>query len=129
MPAFDAYRFFQSRCVMPAFLVTLTAFGAVGCTSGSSTQTDSRMVPSVRGFVLPGDDARAAQMMAGLAQPGSDFGPFAGRSDGKIGLDPTAGEKFEDRYERRILDRQFTSLGRPFIVYQDSTRSISSISR
>jgi hypothetical protein len=67
--------------------------------------------------------------MAGLAQPGSDFGPFSGRSDRKIGLNPSAGEKFEDQYDRRILDRQFTSLGRPFNIYQDTTRSISRVSR
>jgi hypothetical protein len=67
--------------------------------------------------------------MAGLAQPGSDFGPFSGRSDEKIGLNPSAGEKFEDQYDRRILDRQFSSLGRPFNIYQDTTRSISRVSR
>jgi hypothetical protein len=67
--------------------------------------------------------------MAVLAEPGSDLGPFSGRRDGKMALEPTAGEKFEDQNDRRNLDRQFTSLGRPFNVYQDTTRSISRVSR
>lgn len=110
-------------------MLLFTALGLVGCTSSGSSHEQIRMIPSSRGFVLPGDEARAAQLMAGLAEPGSDFGPFSGRSDGKMALDPTAGEKFDDQYDRRILDRQFTSLGRPFNVYQDTTRSISRVSR
>ena len=118
-----------SRCFTALLVLLFSGFCLAGCASSQSDHGDIRMIPSARGYVLPGDDARAAQFMAGLAQPGSDFGPFSGRSDQKLGLDPFAGEKFEDRYERRILDRQFTSLGRPFNVYQDTTRSLSRVSR
>lgn len=126
MFAIPACRSCRSRCVISCLMLVFTAFGLVGCVS---SHEQVRMIPSSRGFVLPGNDARAAQLMAGLAEPGSDFGPFFGRSDGKMALDPAAGEKFEDQYDRRILDRQFTSLGRPFNVYQDTTRSISRVSR
>ena len=119
----------HARCFAAFLMLLLSGFVLAGCASSPSDHDGIRMIPSARGYVLPGDDARAAQFMAGLAQPGSDFGPFSGRSDQKLGLDPFAGEKFEDRYERRILDRQFTSLGRPFNVYQDTTRSLSRISR
>ena len=119
----------HTRCVMPCIVLLISSLGMVGCDSIRSNQEHVQLIPSSRTFVLPGDEARAAQMMAGLAQPGSDFGPFSGRCDGKLGLDPSGGEKFEDQYDRRILDRQFTSLGRPFNLYQDTTRSISRVSR
>ena len=119
----------SSRCVIPCLMLFLSALGLVGCASSGSSHEQVQMIPSSRGFVLPGNEARTAQLMAGLAEPGSDSGPFFGRSDGKMALNPAAGEKFEDQYDRRILDRQFTSLGRPFNVYQDTTRSISRVSR
>ena len=129
MLAIDADSPRRSRHVMPCCLICLIVLGFGGCVSKSPAQVRNAMIPSARGFVLPGGEARAVQFMAGLAQPGSDFGPFSGRNDSKIGLNPTAGEKFEDQYDRRILDRQFTSLGRPFNIYQDTTRSISRGSR
>ena len=88
----------RTRCVIPCMMLLFTALGLMGCASSGSSHEQVRMIPSSRGFVLPGDEARAAQLMAGLAEPGSDFGPFSGRSDEKMALDPAAGEKFEDAY-------------------------------
>ena len=129
MPVIGACRSRPSRRSVPACVLCLAAFGLAGCSSGVDAKENLALIPSSREFVLPGGEARAAQLMAGLAQPGSDFGPFSGRNDGKIGLNPSGGEKFEDQYDRRILDRQFSSLGRPFNIYQDTTRSISRVSR
>ncbi|MEC9158462.1 MAG: hypothetical protein VYB77_10075 [Planctomycetota bacterium] len=69
------------------------------------------------------------QVMAGLPEAGADYGPFSGRRDGRMGARQQPFERIDDGYERRIYDRQFTSVGRPFNIYQDTTYAIKRISR
>ena len=69
------------------------------------------------------------QVMAGLPEPGAESGPFSRRNDARMGVSQQPFERVEDGYERRIFDRQFTSVGRPFNIYQDTTYAIKRISR
>ncbi|OUU96409.1 MAG: hypothetical protein CBC35_01145 [Planctomycetes bacterium TMED75] len=112
---------------------TLLAGGLVlmgsGCASQQTKTSSAALIPSSCSLVVPSGELRMVQLMAGLPETGAEFGPFSGRNDSRLGTRETPFERVEDGYERLIFDRQFTSVGRPFNVYQDTTYAVKRISR
>ena len=106
---------------------TLLLFG--GCESQQRTRPQSGLVPSSCALVVPTGEMRVVQAMAGLPEPGAEFGPFSGRNDMRMGARQSPLERIEDGYERVVFDRQFTSVGRPYNIYQDTTYAVKRISR
>ena len=102
---------------------------AAGCTSEASRRASQASIPSSCSLVVPSGEMRLVQIMAGLPEAGAEFGPFSGRNDGRLGTRMVPFERIEDGYERMIFDRQFTSVGRPYNIYQDTTYGVKRISR
>ena len=110
----------------------LVALLGIGLLSGCATKprkASTRPIPSNCSLVLPSGEMRMVQVMAGLPESGAEFGPFSGRNDSRMGASGQPFERVVDGYERRVFDRQFTSVGRPYNIYQDTTYAIKRISR
>jgi hypothetical protein len=109
-----------------ALFASMFAFGA--CTTQSAARKPSvGVVPSNHALVLPSVQMRTAQLYAGLPEPGSDFGPFTGRRDRSLGALSGGPERVDYGYERRIYDRQYSTSGRPYTTYIDTTRAITRV--
>ena len=100
-----------------------------GCASQQSKSSSVALIPSSCSLVVPSGELRMVQLMAGLPETGAEYGPFSGRNDARLGTRQAPFERIEDGYERIIFDRQFTSVGRPYNVYQDTTYAAKRISR
>ena len=100
-----------------------------GCAASSSTNSASRaqLVPSSHQLVLPSTEMRTVQLLAGFPEPGSDLGPFLGRRDDRLGAISGRPERIDYGFERRIFDRQFSTSGRPYNSYIDTTRTITRV--
>ena len=115
------------KATLLAFLPVLALLW--GCSTHQRDRAAEPMVPSTCSLVMPSGEMRMVQVMAGLPEAGADYGPFSGRRDARMGARQQPFERIDDGYERRIYDRQFTSVGRPFNIYQDTTYAIKRISR
>ena len=111
--------------ILAGFLLTL----ASGCASQEAKRSSAALIPSSCALVVPSGELRMVQMIAGLPEPGADYGPFNGRNDSRMGAQQPPLERIEDGYERIVFDRQFTSVGRPYNIYQDTTYAVKRISR
>ena len=121
---------FTSRSPKAAFLACVPVLALLwGCSTHQPDRAKEPLVPSSCSLVLPSGEMRMVQVMAGLPEAGADYGPFSGRRDARMGARQQPFERIDDGYERRIYDRQFTSVGRPFNIYQDTTYAIKRISR
>ena len=100
-----------------------------GCESQPKARSHSSLLPSSCALVVPTGEMRVVQAMAGLPEPGAEYGPFSGRNDMRMGARQSPLERIEDGYERVVFDRQFTSVGRPYNIYQDTTYAVKRISR
>ena len=116
--------------------VTATIAGCLlllGACSSSSAQHQAShtqaLIGSNHALVVPSVEGRLTAVLAGMEEPGSDFGVFAGRRDTRIGVLEGGPERIAFGYERRIYDRQYSSLGRPFNNYMNTTRSTTRVDR
>ena len=100
-----------------------------GCDSHQANHSSASLIPSSCALVVPSGEMRMVQAMAGLPEPGAEYGPFSGRNDSRMGMRQAPLERIEDGYERVVFDRQFTSVGRPYNIYQDTTYAVKRISR
>ena len=116
------------RGLTPLFLAA-TLFSLGGCDSQQKIRPSENLIPSSCALVVPTGEMRVVQAMAGLPEPGAEFGPFSGRNDSRMGARQSPLERIEDGYERVVFDRQFTSVGRPYNIYQDTTYAVKRISR
>lgn len=115
--------------IAPILLGGGMALMGSGCASQQTKSSSAALIPSSCSLVMPSGELRMVQLMAGLPETGAEFGPFSGRNDSRLGTREAPFERVEDGYERFISDRQFTSVGRPFNVYQDTTYAVKRISR
>jgi hypothetical protein len=119
------------------FSVTAALSGSLlllgACSSPSAqhqaSQRSSALIGSTHALVVPSSEGRITAALAGIAEPGSDFGVFAGRRDTRIGAQEGGPERIAFGYERRIYDRQYSTLGRPFNNYMNTTRSTTRVDR
>lgn len=109
-----------------ALLASMVALGACA-TNSTARKPATEVIPSNHALVLPSVQMRSAQLFSGLPEPGSDFGPFLGRRDGRLGALSGGPERVNYGYERRIYDRQYATSGRPHNTYIDTTRSITRV--
>ena len=122
---------YERQLSVIGLLVVGMALGACstkqGAVSNSGDQAAQR--PSQHALVVPSLELRATMLLSGLPEPGSDRGPFAARRDGRMGAVLAGPERMAFGYERRILDRQYSNLGRPYNTYMDTTRSTTRVDR
>ncbi len=104
-----------------------TLLGA--CSSHGGSGTSSEVIASRHALVVPSLQMRATMLLSGLPEPGSDVGPFSGRRDVRLGALMAGPERVAFGYERQILDRQYSNLGRPYNTYMDTTRSTTRVDR
>jgi hypothetical protein len=119
---------FFSRIPALFFAGSLVLLGG-GCDAHQANRTSANLIPSSCALVVPSGEMRMVQAMAGLPEPGAEYGPFSGRNDSRMGVRQAPLERIEDGYERVVFDRQFTSVGRPYNIYQDTTYAVKRISR
>lgn len=111
-------------------IVSLASVVTLGACSGSSSTRASssrQLVPSSHELVLPSSEMRTVQLLSGFPEPGSDLGPFLGRRDGRLGALSGHPERIDYGFERRIYDRQYSTTGRPYNTYIDTTRTITRV--
>lgn len=111
-----------------ACMFVVSGGSLVGCSS-TSHATDRSPITSNHSLVMPTMDLRLTQVSSGLAEPGSDFGPYSNRQDARMGVASSPSERLSYGYERLIYDRQFSSSGRPFNTYMDTTRTRTRVGR
>lgn len=104
-----------------------------GCSANKAAQGgpagSSAAISSQYALVVPSLEMRSTLLLSGLPEPGSDFGPFSGRRDERLGASLVGPERVAYGYERRIYDRQYSNVGRPYNTYMDTTRSITRVDR
>jgi len=111
-------------------VVCLASVGVLsGCSASSSTRASSntQFVPSRHQLVLPSTELRTVQLLSSFPEPGSDFGAFLGRRDDRLGALSGRPERIDYGFERRIFDRQYSTSGRPYNTYIDTTRTITRV--
>lgn len=108
-------------------LSVLAAAGLVlgGCASDGhhAASPQGALIPSSHALVIPSEGGRITSHLAGLPTAGSDLGIFAGRRDARIGTRPEGPERVQSGFVRRINDRQYSTLGRPYNSYTNTTRT------
>jgi hypothetical protein len=122
------------RCVR--FSLAATTVGCLlvlGACSSSPAQDQSfqshSLISSGHALVVPCPEGRLTALLAAMPQPGSDLGVFAGRRDTRLGALEGGPERVAFGYERRIYDRQYSTRGRPFNSYMNTTRSTTRVDR
>lgn len=111
------------------FLMTGVVLGACSSQQASNSGGQRELRPSQHALVVPSLQMRATMLLSGLPEPGSDVGAFSGRRDSRLGVSLAGPERVAFGYERRILDRQYSNLGRPYNTYMDTTRSTTRVDR
>ena len=124
----------RCRTLKKLMLISAGVFMSFGGCSSHEANRHGRSheavgTPSEHALVLPAFSGRTAALVAGIAPSGSDFGPFVGRRDARIGVTGFAPERLATGFERRINDRQYSNVGRPRNSYTDVTRSVTRIDR
>ena len=117
-------------CLAAVTVGCLLALGACSTPAAQGQHArDRSWVSSDHALVIPSSGGRLTAVLAGMAEPGSDLGVFAARRDARIGALEAGPERVTFGYERRIYDRQYSSLGRPFNSYMNTTRSTTRVDR
>ena len=108
----------------PGYLILCCITALVGCTTKApvdSGETGLQRLPARQSLVVPSNSTRLATLLRGMGEPGSDFGPYAGRRDARLGALSPITERLSSGYSQRILDRQSSNQGRPYNNYSNVT--------